>query len=175
MKQGRKLVANIDQREGNLLHLRLIDPTDPNAADDPLACINADLVREGEVYFSSYDRLTYSTGLATVDKSLRYISSYSQIMKKLEAGESGSSVSPAPCILKAFLASEGAKMDRLGIFEYVKLANPILADDRQGLVMLARTESSPHLAEYHIIRSNNSIVTMQQILNQIFHLNSPLL
>lgn len=44
---GRKLVANIDQREGNLLHLRLIDPSDPNAASDPLACINADLVREG--------------------------------------------------------------------------------------------------------------------------------
>jgi len=45
--QGRKLVANVDQREGNLLHLRLIDPSDPNAADDPLACLNADLVREG--------------------------------------------------------------------------------------------------------------------------------
>lgn len=46
--QGRKLVANVDHREGNLLHLRLIDPTDPNAADDPLACLNADLVREGK-------------------------------------------------------------------------------------------------------------------------------
>lgn len=46
--EGRKLVANIDQREGNLLHLRLIDPTDPNAVHDPLACINADLVRDGE-------------------------------------------------------------------------------------------------------------------------------
>jgi len=46
--EGRKLVANIDQREGNLLHLRLIDPSDPNAVDDPLACINADLVRDGE-------------------------------------------------------------------------------------------------------------------------------
>lgn len=70
--QGRKLVANIDQREGNLLHVRLIDPSDPNAADDPLACLNADLVREG---------------LATVDKSLRYINSYPQILKKLEAGK----------------------------------------------------------------------------------------
>jgi hypothetical protein len=40
-------VANVDQREGNLLHLRLIDPSDPNAADDPMACLNADLVREG--------------------------------------------------------------------------------------------------------------------------------
>jgi staphylococcal nuclease domain-containing protein 1 len=43
------LIANIDQKEGNILHLRLIDPTDPNAADDPLACLNADLVREGEL------------------------------------------------------------------------------------------------------------------------------
>ncbi len=51
---GRKLVANIDQREGILLHLRLIDPSDPNARTIPLACLNADLVREG---------------LATVDKS----------------------------------------------------------------------------------------------------------
>lgn len=48
LTEGKKLVANIDQREGNLLHLRLIDSTDPNAADDPLACLNADLVREGE-------------------------------------------------------------------------------------------------------------------------------
>ena len=70
VEQGRKLVANVDHREGNLLHLRLIDPTDPNVADDPLACINADLVREG----------------ATVDKSLRYINSYPQILKKLEGG-----------------------------------------------------------------------------------------
>lgn len=73
LTEGRKLVANIDQREGNLLHLRLIDPTDPNAADDPLACINADLVREG---------------FATVDKSLRYVQAYPQVVGKLNAGES---------------------------------------------------------------------------------------
>lgn len=51
LTEGRKLVANVDQKEGNLLHLRLIDPSDPNAADDPLACINADLVREGTSVF----------------------------------------------------------------------------------------------------------------------------
>ncbi|KAK1924792.1 transcription factor [Papiliotrema laurentii] len=85
LTEGKKLVGNIDQREGNLLHLRLIDPSDPNAADDPLACINADLVREG---------------LATVDKSLRYLQSYPQVLQKLEA------------------ASDGAKRDRLGIFEF---------------------------------------------------------
>ncbi|RSH91298.1 hypothetical protein EHS25_009597 [Saitozyma podzolica] len=85
LAEGRKLVANVDQREGNLLHLRLIDPSDPNAADDPLACLNADLVREG---------------LATVDKTCRYLSAYPQVIKKLEA------------------ASDGAKADRLGIFEF---------------------------------------------------------
>ncbi|KAK4688228.1 staphylococcal nuclease domain-containing protein 1, partial [Tremellales sp. Uapishka_1] len=85
LTDGRKLVANIDQKEGNLLHLRLIDPTDPNSAEDPLACLNADLVREG---------------LATVDKSCRYINAYPQVLKKLQA------------------ATEGAKADRLGIFEF---------------------------------------------------------
>ncbi|WVR05260.1 hypothetical protein IAU60_002272 [Kwoniella sp. DSM 27419] len=85
LTEGRKLVANTDQKEGNLLHLRLIDPSDPNAADDPLACLNADLIREG---------------LATVDKSCRYLSAYPQVLKKLED------------------ATEGAKRDRLGIFEF---------------------------------------------------------
>ena len=56
-------------------------------------------------------------------------------------------------------------MDRLGIFEYGNLANQILADDRKGLVMLARTKSSLYLADYHIIISNDSIIIMQQILN----------
>lgn len=55
--EGRKLVANIDQREGNLLHLRLIDPSDPNAVQDPLACINADLVRDGESH-TAFQHLT---------------------------------------------------------------------------------------------------------------------
>lgn len=68
--EGRKLVANIDQKEGSLLHLRLIDPSDPAVADDPLACINADLVREG---------------LATIDrKGCKYISSYPSVVKKLQ-------------------------------------------------------------------------------------------
>ncbi|BEI99776.1 hypothetical protein CcaverHIS631_0408190 [Cutaneotrichosporon cavernicola] len=81
---GRKLVANVDQREGNLVHLRLIDPTDPNSAEDPLACVNADLVREG---------------LAALDKGLRYLGAYPQIVKKIQQ------------------AAEGAKIDRLGMFE----------------------------------------------------------
>ena len=68
--EGRKLVANIDHREGPLLHLRLIDPTDASAAQDPLACINADLLREG---------------LAAIDrKGCRYISAYPQVVKKLQ-------------------------------------------------------------------------------------------
>ncbi|WVQ78068.1 hypothetical protein IAT38_000149 [Cryptococcus sp. DSM 104549] len=85
LTEGFKLVANIDQREGNVLHLRLIDPADPNVREDPLACLNADLVREG---------------LATIDKSCRYLSAYPHIVKKLED------------------ATEGAKRDRLGIFEF---------------------------------------------------------
>jgi staphylococcal nuclease domain-containing protein 1 len=48
--QGHRLIANVDQREGQLLHLRLIDPQDPNSATDPMACLNADLVREGEPF-----------------------------------------------------------------------------------------------------------------------------
>lgn len=84
--EGRKLVANIDQKEGPLLHLRLMDPTDPNASNDPLACINADLLRDG---------------VATIDKKgCRYISSYPAVMKKMRD------------------AIEGAKKDRLGMFEF---------------------------------------------------------
>lgn len=113
--QGRKLVANIDQREGNVLHLRLIDPTDPNAADDPLACINADLVREGGFPQTGCHEAKNSVGFATVDKSLRYISSYPQVLKKLEGGMSN--LNDAVCILMLVTATEGAKNDRLGIFE----------------------------------------------------------
>lgn len=68
--EGRKLVANIDHKEGSLLHLRLMDPADPAAAHDPLACINADLLREG---------------LAAIDrKNCRYLASYPQVVKKLQ-------------------------------------------------------------------------------------------
>ncbi|OAX42282.1 hypothetical protein K503DRAFT_797296 [Rhizopogon vinicolor AM-OR11-026] len=67
--EGRKLVANIDSKEGSMLHLRLIDPNDPVAMQDPLACINADLVREG---------------LASIDrKGCKYLGAYPHIMNKL--------------------------------------------------------------------------------------------
>lgn len=70
MWEGRKLVANIDQKEGTMLHLRLIDPTDPHAAKDPLACINADFLAEG---------------LAQLDrKGCRYMSAYPKVVKKLQ-------------------------------------------------------------------------------------------
>ena len=73
--EGRKLVANVDYREGQTLHLRLIDPSDPNAAQDPLACINADLVREG---------------LASPDKKgCRYFGVYPAVVKKLQDALSG--------------------------------------------------------------------------------------
>lgn len=68
--EGRKLVANIDYKEGATLHLRLIDPNDPIAAQDPLACINADLLREG---------------LASIDrKGCKYLGAYPHVMSKLQ-------------------------------------------------------------------------------------------
>ncbi|KAK0195497.1 hypothetical protein F5146DRAFT_1100977 [Armillaria mellea] len=67
--EGRKLIANVDQQEGPLLHLRLIDPSDPASAQDPLLCINADLLRDG---------------LATIDRKCRYLHSYPQLLKKLQ-------------------------------------------------------------------------------------------
>jgi len=68
--EGRKLIANVDHKEGSLLHLRLIDPENPASAEDPLACINADLLSEG---------------LASIDrKNCKYISSYPTVLKKLQ-------------------------------------------------------------------------------------------
>lgn len=68
-------MANVDHREGPLLHLRLIDPSDSNSKNDPLACINADLVREG---------------LATIDrKECRYIAAYPKILATLQDAVAG--------------------------------------------------------------------------------------
>jgi staphylococcal nuclease domain-containing protein 1 len=68
--EGRKLVANIDHKEGALMHLRLMDPSDPTAQHDPLACINADLLRDG---------------VAAIDrKNCKYLPAYPQIVKKLQ-------------------------------------------------------------------------------------------
>ncbi|KZT65949.1 hypothetical protein DAEQUDRAFT_696411 [Daedalea quercina L-15889] len=68
--EGRKLVANIDHREGSLLHLRLFDPNDAASQNDPFASINADLLREG---------------LATIDrKNCRYLSAYPNVVKGLQ-------------------------------------------------------------------------------------------
>ncbi|KAH8119402.1 transcription factor [Phellopilus nigrolimitatus] len=73
--EGRKLVANVDFREGPLLHLRLIDPADPQTAQDPQACVNADLVREG---------------LASIDrKGCKYLSAYPGVVKKLKDAVAG--------------------------------------------------------------------------------------
>ncbi|KAK7005600.1 nonsense-mediated mRNA decay factor [Favolaschia claudopus] len=72
--EGRKLVANIDHKEGSLLHLRLMDPTDPAAAEDPLACINAELLHDG---------------VAAIDrKGCRYLGAYPQVVKKLQSAVS---------------------------------------------------------------------------------------
>lgn len=73
--EGRKLIANIDSREGALMHLRLIDPADQRAAEDPLACVNLDLVREG---------------LASIDKKgCRYAAAYPQVQKRLQDALAG--------------------------------------------------------------------------------------
>ncbi|KIJ18624.1 hypothetical protein PAXINDRAFT_161466 [Paxillus involutus ATCC 200175] len=73
--EGRKLIANVDYKEGNLLHLRLIDPTDPAVAQDPSACINADLLREG---------------LASIDRNgCRYLAAYPQVVKNLQVAIAG--------------------------------------------------------------------------------------
>lgn len=71
--EGRKLVANTDFRDSgsNLLHLRLIDSSDPASAEDPLACANVDLIREG---------------YALIDKKgCKYLKAYPQVLQKLQA------------------------------------------------------------------------------------------
>ena len=68
--EGRKLVANVDHREGPLLHLRLIDQENPDTADDPNACVNVDLVAEG---------------LASIDrKGSKYLNAYPGVYKRLQ-------------------------------------------------------------------------------------------
>ena len=53
-----------------MLHLRLIDPENPEAASDPNACVNVDLVAEG---FASIDR-----------RGCRYLNAYPGVSKKLQ-------------------------------------------------------------------------------------------
>ena len=68
--EGRKLVANVDHKEGSVMHLRLMDPTDPAAQHDSLACFNADLLREG---------------VAAIDcKNCWYLTAYPQVVKRLQ-------------------------------------------------------------------------------------------
>ncbi|KAL5631513.1 hypothetical protein ACGC1H_007134 [Rhizoctonia solani] len=69
LAEGRKLVANVDHKDGHILHLRLIDPQDPQSASDPHASINAELVRDG---------------LAMIDKKERYLVSYPGMLNALK-------------------------------------------------------------------------------------------
>ncbi|KAF8608810.1 transcription factor [Ceratobasidium sp. AG-I] len=69
LTEGRKLVANVDHKDGNTLHLRLIDPQDPQTASDPNASLNTELVRDG---------------LAVIDKKERYLASYPGMIKALQ-------------------------------------------------------------------------------------------
>jgi staphylococcal nuclease domain-containing protein 1 len=61
-------VANVDHKEGALLHLRLIDPENPDG------CINVDLVAEGLV---SIDR-----------RGCKYLNAYPGMYKKLQGAVS---------------------------------------------------------------------------------------
>ena len=63
-------MANVDHREGALLHLRLIDPENPDVANDANACLNVDLVMEG---FASIDR-----------RGSKYLNAYPGVYKKLQ-------------------------------------------------------------------------------------------
>ncbi|TFK73990.1 transcription factor [Pluteus cervinus] len=68
--EGRKLIANVDHKEGGVLHLRLIDPNNPAALDDPTECINAELLRDG---------------VALIDrKNCKYLGAYPQVVKKFQ-------------------------------------------------------------------------------------------
>ena len=64
---GRALVANVDHREGSVLHLRLMDPMHTEHLDD---CINVDLVTEG---FASIDK-----------KGCKYLNAYPVLSKRLQ-------------------------------------------------------------------------------------------
>lgn len=66
--EGRQLVANIDARDTNLLHLSLFDPADPSASTSHEASINVTMVREG---------------LARVDTKSRFRDAYPSVVKAL--------------------------------------------------------------------------------------------
>ncbi|KAL7409726.1 transcription factor [Mrakia frigida] len=67
--EGRKLIANIDYKDPSALHLRLIDPEDPQTARDPLHSINSSILRDG---------------LASLDSECRYTSAYPAVRRSLE-------------------------------------------------------------------------------------------
>lgn len=63
-------MANVDYKEGALMHLRLFDPANLESAQDPNACINVDLVAEG---------------LVSIDKKgCEYLKAYPGVSKKLK-------------------------------------------------------------------------------------------
>ncbi|KAK4705914.1 staphylococcal nuclease domain-containing protein 1, partial [Phenoliferia sp. Uapishka_3] len=68
-EQGRQLVANIDARDSNLLHLSLFDPEDPSMSMGHESSINVSLVREG---------------LARIDVRSRFRSAYPAVVKALD-------------------------------------------------------------------------------------------
>ncbi|GAA6013769.1 hypothetical protein JCM10207_008185 [Rhodosporidiobolus poonsookiae] len=71
--EGRQLVANIDARDPNLLHLSLFDPNDPNSLASHESSINVRLVREG---------------LARIDRRSRLREAWPATVKALEEAKS---------------------------------------------------------------------------------------
>ncbi|KAM0752525.1 hypothetical protein T439DRAFT_324618 [Meredithblackwellia eburnea MCA 4105] len=67
--EGRQLVANIDARDTNLLHLSVFDPSDPSSSTAHEASINVQLVREG---------------LARIDTRSRFRGAYPSVVKALD-------------------------------------------------------------------------------------------
>jgi staphylococcal nuclease domain-containing protein 1 len=81
--EGRKLVANVDFKEGSLLHLRLIDPADLASADGVTSIINTDLVREG---YASIDRKGSGKYASNYPAIIKQISEAVKVAKRERAG-----------------------------------------------------------------------------------------
>ncbi|GAA5892084.1 hypothetical protein JCM5296_004053 [Sporobolomyces johnsonii] len=70
--EGQNLVANIDARDPNLLHLSLFDPADPASLTSHESSINVQLVREG---------------LARIDRRSRFRDAYPGVVRALDAAQ----------------------------------------------------------------------------------------
>lgn len=70
MLQGRQLVANIDHRESNLLHLSLFDPSNSTTSISPESSINLLLVSEGLARIDKRSKLRDAAPRAAMEAAL---------------------------------------------------------------------------------------------------------